>query len=167
MVDYPITHFLCLSLCTVECGLVSERVTWANSHFFVNDILNFGTVMIIQVFYFSIRKTVKCRGLFCSFWNFFILHNSEKNVGKVTVIQTSIVPHISSHCSCTPNYLLCGFLLFWRTKLVSLSISKKRNSQLFNKLLYLPAQKVIQHKIYCADRNENGRQKDFYEKAKA
>ena len=51
MVQYPFTKQLCPALCKVKCGLVSEWVTRAYQLFFIKEVLNFGTAMIIQVFY--------------------------------------------------------------------------------------------------------------------
>ena len=114
MLHYPFTKQFCLALCIVKCGLACECVTRTNPHFFINEILNFRTANIIQVFHPSTQITAKVFAFFCSFCKKFSLHITGKNVGKLTVIQTSTVPHNSVQICCEPNCFLCLFKLFWR-----------------------------------------------------
>ena len=129
MPHYPITKQFCLTLCTLKCGFVSEWVTCANSNFFINEILNFGTVVIFQIFQLFIQQIANNLAFFCSFCKIFTFYSSRNNVWKLTLIQTSSVPHMSMQVSCAPKGLLCGFVLISRTKSVSLNFAIKKNSQ--------------------------------------
>ena len=126
MLHYPFTKQFCLALCTVKCGLACERVTRTNPHFFINEILNFGTANIIQVFHPSTQITAKDFAFSCSFWKTFSLYITGKNVGKLTVIQTSTVPHKSVQICFRPNCSLCLFKIFWRAKCVSVNFVIKK-----------------------------------------
>ena len=42
-------------LCPMKCSFLSEWVTGATLHFFINEILNFGTAVIFQTFHLSIH----------------------------------------------------------------------------------------------------------------
>ena len=65
--------------------------------------------------------------LHCQKSGFFsYLHINEKNIWRLTLIKTSTVLHISVQVSCTPNCLLCGFVLLWRAKCLTLNISIKK-----------------------------------------
>ena len=59
----------------------------------------------------------------------FTFYISRKKVGKLTVIQTSTVPHNCVQVSFTPNCFPRGFVFFWRTKWVLLNIPINENFQ--------------------------------------
>ena len=50
MVHYSLTKHFCFALRAMKSGLVSEWVTRANPNFLIHEILNFGTVVIFQIF---------------------------------------------------------------------------------------------------------------------
>ena len=110
-----VTQHICPALPTLKCGLVSEWITQAKPHFFLNEILTFGTAMVIQVFHLFIQKTGKNLAFLCCFCRISTLYFSTKNVGNPSVIQTSTVSHSSVQISCTPNCLLGGCVLLWKT----------------------------------------------------
>ena len=112
MLHYPVNKHLWLALCTATSGIVSEWVTEASPFFSINEILNSGTATIIQNFLLFTRWTAKNLGYLCSFCQVCTIYISGKNVGKLTVIQTSTNPHNSVQVSCTPNCFLGGFNLF-------------------------------------------------------
>ena len=99
---------------------------------------------------------------FCSFCKIITLHISGKNVGKLTAIQTSTVPHNSVQVSRTP--ITC----FGKTKWVSLNFSIDKNSQLFISayICQLNIQYNARHTASKNDRVGNGRQKEFHVEAK-
>ena len=66
MPQIPVTKQFCLTLCTMKCGRVSEWVTWANPVFFINEISNFGTSVIFQIFHLFNQKIAK--NLFLFLW---------------------------------------------------------------------------------------------------
>ena len=80
----------------------------------------------------------------CSFCNIFTLYLFWKNVGKLTLTQTSTNPHKSLQVSGTLERSLSLFVLLWRTKWVSLNvpIRKTPNS---SKRFCLP----IQYSVHC------------------
>ena len=53
---------------------------------------------------------------FCSFSKVFTFYISEKNVIKLSAIQTFSVLRNSVQASWTTKCLFCGWVLFWRTK---------------------------------------------------
>ena len=67
--------------------------------------------------------------LFCKL---FTLYSCRKNVWKLTVIQTSSLTHNSVKVFCGPKRLFFGFVLFWRTKWVSLNIAINKKFQFLN-----------------------------------
>ena len=69
--------------------------------------------------------------IFCSFCKLFTLCLSRKNFEKLIVIQMSTLAHISVQSSCSPNNWFCGFVLFWRTKWVSLIFPIIKDSKFF------------------------------------
>ena len=118
MLHYTVIQNLCFELCTVKCGLVSDWVTRSNPNFFIgfSKISIFPAAIIIQVFHFFILEIAKNLANFCSCCNVFTLYISGKNVGILTVIQTSTVPHNS-----------CKFLVHQYACFVSFSYSRRRN----------------------------------------
>ena len=135
MPHYPVTKQFCFTLCIVKCGLVSERVTRANSNFFINEILNFRTVVIFQLFHLLIQQIAMNIAFFCSFCKIVIFYSSRKNVWKLTVTQTSTVPQKFLQDSCAPTRLFWGFVLFWGTKRVSLNFALKKTPDYFKTFL--------------------------------
>ena len=126
MPHYPVSKQFCLTLCTVEWGLVSGWVTRANPKFFINEILNFGIFLFSYLFILWIANNL---AFFCSFCKVFTLYSSRKNVWELIVIQISTDPHMSVQVFCAPKCLFCGFVLFWTTKWVSLNFGSNKNSQ--------------------------------------
>ena len=92
------------------CGFFSEWLTRANPLFSINEILNFGTAMIIQVFHGFNNEIGKYLALICSSWKLSNLSISKNNVGKFNVIQTSTVPQKSMQVSCTPKSQKADFV---------------------------------------------------------
>ena len=117
MPQYPVTKQFCFTFCTVERAFVSEWVTQASTHFFINVILNFGTAVMFQIFHLFIQKIAKNLAFFCSFCKILTLYGSRKKVWKLTVIQISPVPHNSVQVSCAPKRLFCGFCTFLENKM--------------------------------------------------
>ena len=74
------------------------------------------------------QKNAKNLTILQSFCKIFNLYSSRKNIWKVTVIQTSFVPHNSMQVSCAPKCLFCGFVLFLRRKGVSLNFAFNKKS---------------------------------------
>ena len=166
MPHYPVAKQVCFALSTVKGGLVSEWVTRANPNFFINEILNFGTAMIFQIFHLFIIKIAKNLAFFCSFSKVFTLYSSRKKFCKLTVIQTSTVPHNSMQVSCAPNRLFCGFVLFWRTESVSLNFTINKDSQFLKTFLSASSiSSTMQDILLQKSTAENGGQKEFYAKA--
>ena len=112
MLFYPVIKQLWLALCTLKFDLVSEWVSRTSRHFFIKEILNFGTAMLFQVFQLFMHSTANIFVFCTTFCRKFTLYITGKNVGKLTVIQTSTVPHNSGQVFCTPNCMLCGFCTF-------------------------------------------------------
>ena len=126
MLNCPVTKHFWLVLCRVKCCFVSKRVTRANINFFVCFMVNkfsiVGAVIILEFLHLFIRTFPKSLAFFCTY--------SRQGVEKPTVMQTSTVPHNSVQASCTPKYLICGFVQLWRTKWVSLSFTIKKTPNL-------------------------------------
>ena len=124
----PVTKLFCWELRTVKCPLVSEWVTRANPFsiifFRVKKISNGGAAMVLEVLRLLIQQTAEIFAFFCSLCKNFNLYISGKIVGKLFAIQTS------TKIYCTPKCLFCGFVLFLRTKWVSLNFLLIKNSQL-------------------------------------
>ena len=59
MSQYPVTKQFGFTLCTVNCGLVSEWVTRENPKFFINEILNCGTAAVFHIFHLFIQYIAK------------------------------------------------------------------------------------------------------------
>ena len=150
------------ALCAVKCNLVSERASRANPAFFIKKISKRGRGKIIQVFHLCTHKISKNLAFFCSFCKIFTLHISGKNVGKLTAIQTSTVPHNSVQVSRTPK------TCFGKTKWVSLNFSIDKNSQLFFSayICQLNIQYNARHTASKNHRVGNGTQKEFHVEAK-
>ena len=104
---------------------------------------------------------------FVCFCKHFTLFSSINNVGALTVIQKSTVAHSSVQIFCTQKCLFFRFVLFWRTKLVSLNFTIKKLPTPQQRS-YLPAQNKYnaRHTASRVDNFENGGQKKFYVKAK-
>ena len=168
MPHYLLTRQFCRTLCTLKYGLVSEWVTRANPICFINEILNFGTAVIFQLFHLFIQWIAKSVALFCSFCKVFTLYSSRKTVWKLSVIQTATVPHNSAQVSCEPKRVFRGLVLFCRTKWVSLNFATNKNSQFVNKVFIckLNIQYNARHTASKVNRVENGGQEEFYVKEK-
>ena len=59
MPHYTVTKQIYFTLCTVKCGLVSELVIQSKTIFVINEILNFGTAVVFQIFHPFIQKNAK------------------------------------------------------------------------------------------------------------
>ena len=169
MLHWPVTQPLCLSLSKVMCNFVSDWVAGAKPQFFFcfYKPLKFGTAMIIQVSLFSIHSIAQKLEFSWPFCKVLSFYNFRKNVLELTLIQTSTVPHNFVQNSRTSSCLLCRFLLFRRTQWISLEIPINENSQ------HLDYVFICQLRIYYKAKHSvpkieigNGRQKDFYVKAK-
>ena len=102
-----------------------------------------------------------------SFCNVFTLWSSRKNVWKLTVIQTSTVPNNSMQIFCTPKCLFCWFVLFLRSKKVTLNISIKQKCQFLDNvsICKLKVQHYnVRHTASKVNRTEKGRYKYFHVK---
>ena len=130
MLHYPVTKQFCVAVCTMKPCFISEWVTPANPHFFINEILNFETSIVIQIFHLFLHWITLKLSLCCTFCKLFMYYGARKFVRKLTVIQTSIFPQYSVKICSRPKCLFLGFVLFWRTKWVSLdfAINKTPNS---------------------------------------
>ena len=168
MLHYPVTKQLCLALCTVKCIRVSREVTRTIPNFFIYEISNFGTAVFIQKFHICIQKIARNLAFFCSFCRLFTLYITVKNVGKLTVIQMSTVPHNSVQISFTPHCLLCRFVVFWRAKLVYLNFAINKNSQLLKSVYncHVNIYYNAKHSASKIERVKNARQEKIYVKAK-
>ena len=85
---------------------------WKSTFFHQRDVKLWDTHDLLS---FPILYSSNCQKfcfVFCSFCKIFTLYITGKKLAKLTVIQTSTVPHVSVLVSCTPNCLLCAFVLF-------------------------------------------------------
>ena len=143
----PVTKQVCGE---VKCGLVSEMVTRVNPNFFISEILNFGTAVVFQVFHLFIQYFAKNIAIFCSFCKVFNLYSPRKNAWKLTVIQTSFVPHNTMQVSCAAKRLFCEFVHFWRTNWVSLKFAIKKTPTSSTTFLFAISMSPLVHcKTYC------------------
>ena len=109
--------------------------------------------------------------IFCSFCKVFTFYTSRKNVWKLTVNQTSTVPHNSLLVSCARKRLFCRFVLFCRTKWVSLNFAVNKNSPFpKNVLSFLSARSISSTMqdilLQKSTELEMEEKKEFYVKAK-
>ena len=119
---------ICLSLRTVKCVLMSEWVTRTIPNFFIDNILNFRTAMIFQVFSLFHIKLPKSLHFLFLFKNIHLLLQWE----RCSEVYCNQNVQCSTQVSCTPNCLLCRFVFFWRAKWVLLNFTISKNSQLLN-----------------------------------
>ena len=85
MVQCPVNKQFYFALCTVNGGLSSERVKWANLHVFINKISNWRSAMIIQVLHLFIQEIATKDAFFFSFYRVFTLYIPNKYVGNLIV----------------------------------------------------------------------------------
>ena len=103
MQHYPVNKQFCLALCTVKCGLVSERVTRANSNFLINEMLNFGTAIIFQNFHVFIQKN--CPGTCIFLFLLQFIHPSQ-------LLQENLQSLCNPNALCYTQFRACFFTQF-------------------------------------------------------
>ena len=78
----------------------------------------------------------------------FSIHAAMKDIGKLTVIQISLVPHNSVRISRTPNCLFCGFP-FFEGEMSNLEHAQHQELLTPWKYLNVSSQYIVECKIYC------------------
>ena len=104
--------------------LVSGRLFPANPLFSIcftiKEISKSEAAIIFNFFYHFIHYITKNLAFFCPYYKLFTLYNCWRNVGMLTIIQTSTVAPNSVQFSLIPKNLFCVFVLFWRKEWVAL-----------------------------------------------
>ena len=111
----------------LPCALDSEEFLCPNGQISSSTRFSvFGQPGLSKFFNFLSNKLARILHFSVFFYYIFTVSICSKTVAKLTVIQTSTVPHNSC---CTPNCLLCGFVLSRRAKGLSLNIPINKISQ--------------------------------------
>ena len=93
----------------------------------------------------------------------FTPYTSKKNFAKLTVIQTTIVPHNPVQISCTPQCLFYGFVFFLEHEMVVPEPRLQKKSQAFSNVCIceLNIWNIARQTFSKVDISKNGMQKEF------